>query len=180
MEKLGVISPVKEPTQWCAGMVIVPKPSGSIRICVNLKPLNESVMREVHPLPKVDITLAQLTGAKVFSKLDTNSGFWQVPLAKQSRLLTTFITPYGRYCFNKMPFGITSAPEHFQREILRDLPGVVCHVDDMLISGKDQNEHDKRLHVVLRKLKAAGITLNKEEMSIFSLQYQVSGPHHKW
>ena len=166
MEKLGVISPVKEPTQWCAGMVIVPKPSGSIHICVDLKPLNKTVMREVHPLPKVDITLAQLTGAKVISKLDTNSGFWQVPLAKQSRLLTTFITPYGRYCFNKMLFGITCAPEHFQRcmgEILRDLPGVVCHVDDVLISGKDQNEHDKRLHVILRKLEAAGITLNKEK-----------------
>ena len=164
MEKLGVISPVKEPTQWCAGMVIVPKPSGSIRVRVDLKPLNESVMREVHPLTKVDITLAQLTGAKVFSTLDTNSGFWQVPLAKQSRLLTTFITPYGRYCFNKLPFGITIAPEHFQRrtrEILKDLPGVVCHVDNVLISGKDQDEHDKHLHVILKKIQAAGITLNK-------------------
>ena len=74
-------------------MVVVPKPSGSIRICVDLKLLNESVMREVHPLPKVDITLAQLTGAKLFTKLDTNSGFWQVTLAKESRLLTTFIIP---------------------------------------------------------------------------------------
>ena len=54
MEKLGVISRVEEPTKWCAGMVVVPKPSGSIHICVDLKPLNESVMREVHPLPKVD------------------------------------------------------------------------------------------------------------------------------
>ena len=166
MEELGVISPVQEPTPWCAGMVVVPKPSGSVRICVDLKPLNESVMREVHPMPKVDITLAQLTGARVFSKLDTNSGFWQVPLAEQSRLLTTFITPYGRYCFNKLPFGITSAPEHFQRrmgEILNNLPGVVCHVDDVLVSGKDQKEHDNRLHAVLKKIQAAGITLNKEK-----------------
>ena len=78
MEKLGVISRVEEPTPWCAGMVVVPKPSGSIHICVDLKPLNKSVMQEVHPLPKVDITLAQLTGTKLFTKLDTNSGFWQV------------------------------------------------------------------------------------------------------
>lgn len=155
MENLGVISQVKELTPWCAGMVIVPKQSGSICVCVDLKPLNESVLREVHPLPKVDIILAQLTGAKVFSKLDTNSGFWQVPLAKQSRLLTSFIAPYGCYCFNKLPFGITSAPEHFQRhmgEILRDLPDVVCHVDDVLISGKDQREHDNNLHAVLDKI----------------------------
>lgn len=100
MEKAGVISKVSEPTPWCAGMV--------------LKPLNRSVLREVHPLPKVDETLAQLAGAKVFSKLDANSGFWQIPLSPSSRLLTTFITPTGRYCFNKLPFGISSAPEHFQ------------------------------------------------------------------
>ena len=166
MENLGVISRVEEPTQWCAAMVVVPKPSGSIRICVDLKPLNESVMREIHPLPKVDITLAQLSGAKIFTKLDTNSGFWQVPLSKESRLLTTFITPYGRFCFNKLPFGITSAPEHFQRrmnEILQGLPGVVCHVDDILVTGKNKEEHDSRLHTVLKKLEVAGVTLNKEK-----------------
>ena len=84
MEAMGVISKVDEPTPWCAGMVVVPKKSGSIRICVDLKPLNESVLREVHPLPKVDDTLAQLTGAKVFTKLDANSGFWQIPLSVTS------------------------------------------------------------------------------------------------
>ena len=80
MERLGVISRVTEMTPWCAAMVVVPKPSGFVRICVDFRPLNESVMREVHPMPTIDVTLAQLNGAKVFSKLDTNSGFWQVPL----------------------------------------------------------------------------------------------------
>ena len=112
MKSLGVISKVDVPTDWCAGMVVVPKKSGEVRICVDLKPLNESILHEVHPLPCVDETLAQLTGAKTFSKLDANSGFWQVPLASTSRLLTTFITPYGRYCFNKLLFGIASAPEN--------------------------------------------------------------------
>ena len=92
MESLGVISRVDQPTPWCAGMVAVPKKSGAIRICVDLKHLNENVLREVHPLPKVDDTLAQLTGATIFSKLDANSGFWQIPLSHNSRLLTTFIT----------------------------------------------------------------------------------------
>ena len=80
MESMGIISKVDEPTPWCAGMVVVPKKSGAIRICVDLKPLNMSVLREVHPLPRVDDTLAQLTGAKIFTKLDANSGFWQIPL----------------------------------------------------------------------------------------------------
>ena len=69
MEALGVISKVDEPTLWCAGMVVVPKKEGAIRICVDMKKLNESILREVHPLPDVNETLAQLSGAKVFSKL---------------------------------------------------------------------------------------------------------------
>ena len=72
-------------------------------------------MREGHPLPKVDEILAQLAGAKMFSKFDTNSGFWQIPFSQSSCLLATFIIPMGRYFFNKLPFGILSAPEHFQR-----------------------------------------------------------------
>ena len=80
-------------------MVVVPKKSGDVRICVDSKALNESVLREVHPIPKVDDSLAQLAVATLFSKLhvDANSGFWQIPLAKESRPLTTFITPFGQY-----------------------------------------------------------------------------------
>ena len=135
---------------WCQ------KKAGKVRICVDLKPL-------VHPLPKVDETLAQLSGARYFTKLDANSGFWQIPLAQESRLLTTFITPFGRYCF---PFGISSAPEHFQRrmaEILNGLSGVVCQMDDVLIFGNTQAEHNSRLTEVLKRLQKAGVTLNPEK-----------------
>ena len=75
MESLGVISCITESTPWCAVMVVVPKASGAFRICVDMKPLNEHVLREVHPMPKVDMTLAQLTGSAMFSKLDANFGF---------------------------------------------------------------------------------------------------------
>ena len=166
METMGIISRVDEPTPWCAGMVVVPKKSGAIRICVDLKPLNESVLREVHPLPIVDDTLSQLKGAKIFTKLDANSGFWQIPLSKPSRLLTTFITPAGRYCFNKLPFGISSAPEHFQKRmghILQGLDGVLCQTDDVLIFGSNQAEHDTRVTAALERLQSAGVTLNPEK-----------------
>ena len=82
MKSLGVISKVDVPTSWCAGMVVVPKQNGTVRICVDLKPLNTAVLRETHPLPKVDDTLAQLSGAKMFSKLDANSGFGRSPLRR--------------------------------------------------------------------------------------------------
>ena len=135
MERMGVISKVEQPVEWCAAMVVVPKKSGAIRICVDYHPLNEVVLREVHPLPKVDETLSQLAGATMFSKLDANSGFWQIPLSEESKPLTTFITPFGRYCFNKLPFGISSAPEYFQKrmnQVLAGIDGVVCHMDDIL------------------------------------------------
>lgn len=145
---------------------MVPKPNDKIRICVDLTNLNESVCRERHVLPAVDHVLAQLSGATVFSKLDTISGFWQIRLAEKSRKLTTFITPVGRYCFNRLPFGITSAPEHFQRkmsQILEGLKGVVCMMDDILIYGSTQAEHDSHLISVLDKIKASGATLNEDK-----------------
>ena len=152
MEEAGVISRVDEPTEWCAGMVVAPKKNGSVRICVDLRPLNECVLREIHPIPMVDETLALLSGAQLFSKLDANNGFWQVPLTEESRRLTTFITPNGRFCFNKLPFGICSAPEHFQRvmsRILSGLEGLVCLIDDTLVFGHTKEEHDRRLTAVL-------------------------------
>ena len=139
MEAAGVISKVDQPSPWCAGMVVVPKTTGAVRICVDLKPLNESGLRETHPMPKVDETLALLTGAKIFS------GFWQIPLAEESRLLTTFITPYGRFCFNKLPFGISSAPELFQKRMTKIL------------------EHDSRLMAVMERIKAVNVTLNPKK-----------------
>ena len=117
-------------------------------------------------MPAVDHVLAQLSGATVFSKLDTNSGFWQIRLAEESRKLTTFITPMGRYCFNRLPFGITSAPEHFQQkmsQILEGQEGAVCMMDDILIYGSTQDEHDSRLISVLDKIKASGATLNEDK-----------------
>ena len=89
--------------------------------------------------------------------------FWQIPLAEKSRLLTTFITPYGRFCFNKLPFGISSAQEIFQRrinEVLSGLPGVLCHVDDVLVFGKDQAEHEARLHATLQAAVLLWMKLN--------------------
>ena len=166
MEAMGVISKVDEPTDWCVGLVVVPKSNGQVRICVDLTKLNESVCRERHLLPSVEQILAQLEGAKVFSKLDANSGFWQIELAPESAKLTTFISPFGRFCFNRLPFGITSAPEHFQKRmssILAGLDGVVCLIDDILVFGRSQSEHDNRLQYTLERIQNSGVTLNYEK-----------------
>ena len=86
-------------------MVVVPKKNGVVRICVDLKALNKNVLRENHPIPKVDDTSTHMAGAAIFSKLYTISGFWEIPLLPESRLFTTFIIPFRRYAIHKLPFG---------------------------------------------------------------------------
>ena len=178
VERLGVISRMDTPTDWCAGMVVVPKSNNRVRICVDLTKLNESVRRERRPMPAAEQTLAQIAGARVFSKLDVNSGFWQIPLSAESAALTTFVTPFGRYHFNRLPFGITSAPEHFLRriqEVLHDLQGVVCLMDDVLVHGKTQSEHDQCLNAVLVRLTESGLTLNMDKC-LFTAAGQILTP----
>ena len=161
-----MIEPVEEATDWCSGLTIAPKPNGAIRMCVDLTSLNKGVRREVYPFPRVSDMLSQLAEGRVFSKLDANSGFWQVRLDPNSKLLTTFITPWGRYCFRRMPFGISSAPEFYQRameKILDGLEGVLCFMDDVLVYGKDEREHWSRLQKVLQRILASGVTLKREK-----------------
>jgi hypothetical protein len=126
------------------------------------------VKREKFQLPSVDETLSKLQDAKFFSKLDFSSGFWQINLEKNSQKLRTFISPFGRYKYKRIPFGITSAPEVFQKvlyEILSKLKSeqVQVHADDILITGRTIEEHDRNLHKVLRLIEENGLTLNKEK-----------------
>ena len=176
MEELGVITRVEQPADWCVPMVIVPKSEDAVRICVDLTKLNDSVRRERYEMPSVDYTLGQLAGARIFSNLDADSGFWQVPLSEESILLTTFITPFGRFAFRRLPFGISSAPEHFQKRmsaILEGLEGVLCQMDDILVFGATQHQHDERIHEVLKRLQLAKVTLNtkKCEFSVWEVRF---------
>ncbi|KAM7306991.1 uncharacterized protein ISCGN_010627 [Ixodes scapularis] len=166
MLDLGVIQQVEHATEWCAPMVVAKKKDDSLRICVHYTELNNQVIRERVIMPTVEENLAKLAGARVFSKLDANAGYWQVPLAPESKELTTFITRVGRFQFQRLPFGISTAPEFFQKEMLRILEGIprqVCHMDDILVFGTDGQEHDRNLEQVLQCLRNAGVTLNKNK-----------------
>ena len=148
VEQMQIISKVDEPTEWCAGMVVVPKADGKVRICVDLTKLNESILREYHPLPNIDHTLAQLAGATIFSKLDA--------LSPESAKLTTFITPFGRFCFNRLPFGISSAPEHFQKrisQVLEEKSKSSVEFLETLINTKGVHVSPKKVEAIL-KMKA--------------------------
>ena len=106
-------------------------------------------------------TIGKLSKFKVLSKLDAKSAFWQRKLSESSRLLTTFITPWGRYCFNRLPYGISTGSEQFQKcmnNILANLSEVECEIDDLIIHCETQKQYE-RLHAVLNALQESNVTL---------------------
>ena len=131
-------------------------------MCVYLTKLNEQDQCENHLLPSVDLALGKLAGAKYFTKLDANSGYWQIKLVEISRPLTTFITPWGRYRFNVLPYGISSGSENFQKcmsRILEGLEGGECNIDDVLVHVPTIELHDYILQKKSERLSEAGVTL---------------------
>ena len=113
----------------------------------------------------VETSLSKIRG-NYFSKIDANAGFLQIPLEKTSWELTHFLTPWGRFHYRKLPFALTSAPEIFSKEtnrILENCKNVKIHMDDVLIMGETENEHDENVKIVLDKNKSSGITLNKKK-----------------
>ncbi|KAK3754747.1 hypothetical protein QZH41_000060 [Actinostola sp. cb2023] len=136
----GIIVPVDQPTDWVNSMVAVEKKNtDKLRICIDPRPLNKAIKREHYHLPTIEEITTRLSGAKFFSTLDARSGFWQIPLDDESSTLTTFATPYGRYRFTRMPFGIHSAQEVFHKrlhELFQDLSGVETDIDDILVWGR--------------------------------------------
>lgn len=107
--RLGNISPVEEATPWMSAMAATVKKDGTIRICINPVHLNKALLRPHHPLKTVEQVIADMPQAKVFSILDAKCGFWQIPLDEESSKLTTFMTPFGRYKFLRMPYGISES-----------------------------------------------------------------------
>ncbi|XP_072376078.1 uncharacterized protein [Diabrotica undecimpunctata] len=116
MVRKNLIVPVSEPTEWQNPIVVVPKNKGSdIRICMDPVYLNKYVKRERFPIPTQDTLFAKLSGANYFTLLDASSAFLQLPLNYESSLLCTFTTPFGRYRYLRLPYGLTCAPEIFQK-----------------------------------------------------------------
>lgn len=136
IEEAGVIVQQKELAAWVNSMVTVQKPNGKLRICIDPKDLNKTIRREHYPLKTIEDVAQQITKAKLFSKIDPTSGFWKIGLTEESSKLCTLNSPYGRYRFTRLPFGISSASEIYQRTIskmVRDLEGCEAIIDNILI-----------------------------------------------
>ena len=168
MEQTGVIVRQTERTDWINSMVAVVKPN-KIRICIDPRDLNKAIQREHFPMTTIEEVVAGMPQVKVFSVLDAISGYWQVKLDEASSKLCTFNTPYGRYRFTRLPFGIKSAPEVFQHrmsELFEDVEGVKVIVDDLLIWGENDDEHDARLKQVLNRAREVNLKFNAKKCRI--------------
>lgn len=167
MESQQIIEPVNYPTDWINNMQIVEKPDGSLRICLDPRPLNECIKREHFAIPRISDLMAQVCGMNVFSVLDLRNGFWQLVLDDESSKLTTFMTPIGRFKFRRMPFGINMAPEQFQRKMCQmfgDIKGILIYFDDLCIYGKNEEELDQVLEQVMKRAIDDGITFNPNKI----------------
>ena len=162
LEELDIIETVTGPTPWVSLIVIVPKRSGQVRICVDMREANKAVK---HLMPTIDDLVADLNGATVFSKLDLSSGYHQLEQAPESRCITTFSTHVGLRRYKRLMFGINAAPEILQNaieEILTGLPGCKSISDDITVYGKTQKKHDENLRGVLKRLQQHGVRLKKK------------------
>ena len=188
LQDLGVIEAISEPTDWCSPIVPVLKKDGSIRLTTDFKHLNKAVKRERYMLPSLEDITHKLAGATIFSKIDVTSAFFQLPLDPESGKKTTFITPFGRYFYKRLPQGITSAPEIFQRTMEEILVEHQAHTivwfDDILVHSKNNEDHERDLSGTLNALRNANVKLKqdkcefrKEEVTFLGFRINKHGIH---
>ena len=168
--RAGVIEPSQ--SAWASPVIIVPKPDGTPRFCVDYRRLNAVTVRDSYPLPRMDDCIDSLGEAAVFTTLDAYSGYWQVPIRKEDQELTSFTCHRGTYKYLRMPFGLSNAPATFQRVldiVLSRYRWQTClvYLDDVIIFSKNMDDHVKHVREVLTALRDAGVTLKLKNCEFF-------------
>lgn len=167
LERREVIVAVKEPTDWVNSLVATQKKNGTLRVCLDPCDLNVAVRRQHYSIPTPEDVCNRLAGKSIFTILDEKDGYWQIKLDEPSSKLCTFNTPWGRFRFLRLPFGIKSASEVFQQknhETFGDIQGVHIIADDMIIAASSEQEHDDILRKVMERAKTANVKFNSEKI----------------
>ncbi|XP_057380138.1 uncharacterized protein K02A2.6-like [Daphnia carinata] len=178
MENLRLIQKVSEPTEWVSPMVVARKSNGDIRICLDPYDLNKAIKRQHFQVPSAQEIFSRIGKARYFSTLDATSGFLQVQLTEESTFLTTMATPFGRYRFLRLPFGLSSSPEAYQQmmtELFGDLPGVEIYFDDFFVWGETLEEHNSRLESLFERCAKVSLKLNMDKCKFLQPEIKYIG-----
>ena len=192
LECAGVI--IKSMSKWASPIVVVPKKSApgeppKRRLCVDFRKVNELQQEvitagktkgqiSIHPLPKIDEMYVKLKGAKVFSTIDLKSGYHHIALGKSSRVQTAFVTPFGKYQFLMVPFGLAQAPAYFQllmNKVLKGLEFTMTYLDDIIIFSQDELQHLEHLEIVFSHLWEAGLKMKCSKCDFFKSEIHYLG-----
>lgn len=171
----SILIPVTEPTEWVNQMAVVKKSNGQLRICIDPQPLNKVLLRERYKLPTFDDVISELHGAKLFTKLGVKEAFYYVKLDYESSKLTTMITPFGRFRWSRLPFGLSVSSEIFQRklnEALQGLDGVFIIADDIIVAACGNTEegvnkdNSEKLEKLNKRCEEQNIVLNEQKKAV--------------
>ena len=192
LEHAGVVT--EGMSGWASPIVIVPKKSAPMeppkrRLCVDFRKVNKLQQEvitagktkgqiSIHPLPKIDEMYAKLKGAKVFSIIDLRSRYHHIALGKSSRAKTAFVTPFGKYEFLMVPFGLAQAPAYFQllmNKVLNGLKFAMTYLDDIIIFIKNESQHLEHLETVFSCLREAGLKMKQSKCDFFKSEIHYLG-----
>ena len=177
----GVIQPSNSP--WCNAVVLVRKKDGSLHFCIDFRKLNSLTVKDSHPLPRICETLESLAGAAHYLTFDMNSGFWQVPMDKESKQYTAFtLGSMGLYDCESMPFGLCNTPPTSQRLMLNclgqlNLTCCLIYLDDVIIFSQTEEGHLERMHVVFDCLHKHGLKLKPSKCDMFKTEINYLAHH---
>ncbi|KAK3091449.1 hypothetical protein FSP39_019925 [Pinctada imbricata] len=176
MLEQGQITQSKSP--WSSPIVLVNKPDGSLRMCIDYRKLNEVTISDAYPVPRISDILEKVGNAKYLSRFDLTKGYWQVPLSEDTREKSAFVTPYGSYEFTVMPFGMKTSPATFIRlmnSVLQNADHVVAYFDDLVVYSDEWNTHLEDIERVVIKLQEAGLTIRPSKCKLGSDRIECLG-----
>ena len=192
MENMGVIAKITEQIDWVSSLTFTEKRGGGLRVCLDPKDMNHALKRPIHKTPTLEEITHHLAGATFFSKMDSKNGYCSVHLDDESSKLTTFHTPFGRYHFLWLPFGLVVSQDVFQQRmdvILEQCPGCIGIADDIAVYGRDTEEHDRNLMNLMHVAETQGFVFNSQkcvvrtkEIPFFGMIYSADGvrPDPAW
>ena len=163
----GVVRPSKSP--YASPAFLVPKNGGGFRMVVDYRKVNSKIVFDSYPMPTIEQALEQFGGVAIFSVLDLNSAYYQIPLSSKSRRITAFCTPFGLFEFNKLPMGISVGCQGLSRvvdKLFADLKGqyIFNFLDDLVVYSSSAGEQVNHVREVLGRLQRAGFTLNPDKV----------------